>query len=439
MKSAAAWEEFWTGSERRKPVAMKRENLRMNIVWIAAGFVFCVLPAARCVSSFAGNPSPFRKALPAPTHELGRVGRTGNHGVPFTNTAAKAMGDHYLMLVNTALAEKMKPEMLAQFDHSPYDGLAVAFSWNYDAKPAPSSADIDAQIAAWKRITNKDIWPWVYLNRIVAVDDAQKNPHTTGPYFHQIQGADLENKTGAQKEFLEVWANSLAAARDSGMPGIACDMEFYNNYKEYNPTELSRQLGKTPEETQQLLRALGARMADSAAAQFPDATLWFLFTALATPVHATSDPRPYYMSPAYVAMGLLEEIQKKHFRLKVLSGGEAGLGYCHPTLRQFQQQIQERAAGFASYLQKYNGILELGGTMTLWRDQEGRTGICPDSDAPTVENLEPYLQLLLRTYRYNWIYGSTDQGYDAFGPQVAPRFDAVIRKARAGTALPAGR
>src|SRR5271156_6180652 len=95
----------------------------------------------------------------------------------------KRSTEHYLMLVNTALAEKMKPEMLRQFDKSPYDGLAVAFSWNYDTKPAPTVADIDAQIASWRNLTKKDIWPWVYLNRIVATDDAQKNPYTTGPYF----------------------------------------------------------------------------------------------------------------------------------------------------------------------------------------------------------------------------------------------------------------
>jgi hypothetical protein len=70
--------------------------------------------------------------------------------------------------------------------------------------------------------------------------------------------------------------------------------------------------------------------------------------------------------------------------------------------------------------------------MTLWQDQDGRKSICPDSDAATVEDLEPYLQLLLRTYRYNWIYGSGDQGYYAFNHNYAPRFDATIRKAKSG-------
>ncbi len=351
----------------------------------------------------------------------------------------RRLADHYLMLVNTALAEKMKPEMLTQFDKSPYDGLAVAFSWNYDTKPAPTVEYIDSQIAAWKHITTKDIWPWVYLNRVIAVDDSQKNPYTTGPYFHQIQGADLENKTGAQREFLQVWSNSLAAARDSHMPGIVCDLEFYNNYKEYNPIELAKQMGKTTEQTQELLKELGSRMADVAASQYPDAILWFLFTGLGTPAHASPEPYPYYMAPTYVAMGLLEQIQKKHYRVTVISGGEAGLGYCQPTLRHFQRQIQERATGFAPYLQKYPGILQLGGAMTLWKDQAGRKSICPDSDAPTVAELQPYLALLFATYRYNWIYGSGDQGYYAFDPQNAPQFDAMISKAKASAVSAAAR
>jgi hypothetical protein len=398
---------------------MKWANSLKMIGWRAIASFVAALFIAGWLSSLAGGFAAVTNAQP----ELMREDK---------RTANNSMGDHYLMLVNTALAEKLKPEMLVQFDQSPYDALAVAFSWNYDTKPAPAVVDIDAHIAGWKKITKKDIWPWVYLNRIVAVDDAQKNPYTTGPYFHQIQGADLEDKTGARSAFLQVWANSLAAARDSHVPGIVCDVEFYNNYKEYNPAELARQLGKTTEQTEQLLRELGARMADAAAAQYPDATLWFLFTGLGIPQEGRAGAQPYLMSPAYVAMGLLEEIQKKHFRLKVLSGGEAGLGYCEPTLRHFQQQIKERAAGFAPYLQKYNGILELGGTMMLWQDQDGRKSICPDSDAATVEDLEPYLQLLLRTYRYNWIYGSGDQGYYAFNHNYAPRFDATIRKAKSG-------
>ena len=60
-----------------------------------------------------------------------------NHAIPQGSSAklpASAsssptgrMGDHYLMLVNTAIASQMDAVKMAQFDRSPYDGLAVSF------------------------------------------------------------------------------------------------------------------------------------------------------------------------------------------------------------------------------------------------------------------------------------------------------------------------
>jgi hypothetical protein len=41
------------------------------------------------------------------------------------------------------------------------------------------------------------------------------------------------------------------------------------------------------------------------------------------------------------------------------------------------------------------------------------------------------MELLFRSYRYNWIYGSINGGYYAFQPAVAPRFDAAIARAKA--------
>ncbi len=354
-----------------------------------------------------------------------------------SNSRAKATAlDHYLMLVNTARSSEMTNEELKQFDRSPYDGLAVVFAHVYESSPPPSSEDMDAKIAQWKKATRKDIWPWVYVNRMIGVDDGQQDPHTIGnAYFHRIKGADLEDKAGAQGDFLKAWGNSLRAAKDSQVPGIVCDLEFYNYYKEYNPTELARQTGKTPQEVVQLLKQVGARMAGVAAQQYPDAMLWFLFTGLGDPGYVVDNQR-YLMSTAYIVLGLLDEVQQQHFRLKVLSGGEVSLGYCHPNLQQFQNQIRQRAASFAPHLQKYTGTLELGGTMTLWSEAGAKTGWlkegdCGVSSARTVEDLQPSLELLLRSYKFNWIYGSTDGGYYAFHPAVAPRFDAMINKAKA--------
>jgi hypothetical protein len=347
----------------------------------------------------------------------------------------KSLGDHYLMLVNTAIAFMVSADKLAQFEKSPYDGIAIAFLHAYDTSPIPSPAEMDAKIAEWKKTTKKDIWPWVYLNRMVGIDPADKQPYSNDPYFRRIAGLDLEDKTGAKKDFLQNWENGLRCAKDTGAPGIVFDFEFYNYYKAYYPTELARTMGKSPEEVIELLRQLGARMAASAAAQYPDATLWFLATAL---THPNYDHGKYYPSPAYISSGLLEEIRKRNLPLKVISGGEGSLGYCHASVEQFQAAIHQRAVTIAPVLQKYPDVVELGGTMTLWSEPAGKkswmnAGDCANSSAATVEDLEPYLELLFKSYRYNWIYGSVDGSYLPFDPKSAPRFDAVISKARANT------
>jgi len=113
-----------------------------------------------------------------------------------------------------------------------------------------------------------------------------------------------------------------------------------------------------------------------------------------------------------------------------------GLGYCHTSVEDLREAVEKRAEVFAPLLQKYSGILELAGTMTLWSDKAAKKnwvaqGACGASTAETVEDLVPYMELLFRSYRYNWIYGSPNGGYLAFQLTSAPRFDAAISKAKA--------
>ncbi len=351
-------------------------------------------------------------------------GRTGND----------PLGSRYLLLVNTAVASMMTPEKMQQFAKSPYDGLAVAFLHAYDTSAIPAPAVMTAKIVEWKKITGKDIWPWVYVNRMLAIDPADANPYSKDPYFRRFAGADLDDKAGARTEFIQNWTNALRAAADSRVPGVVCDLEFYNYQKAYEIPELASRIGKTPLETTALLRQLGARMADTAAAQYPDAVLWFLFTGLTHPDYKVVGAESYYPAPSYIAMGLLDEVRDKHFRLKVLTGGEGSIGYCHISMDEFQEKIRDRRERMTTPLQKYQGSLELAGTMTLWSDPSAKKGWvkeypCGSSTAATVEDLQPYLELLLHSYRYNWIYGSADGGYNAFAPESAGRFDAVIRRA----------
>lgn len=350
-------------------------------------------------------------------------------------TGVKVQPDHYLLLVNTAIASMMDEGKFRQFDKSSYDGLAVAFQHAYDTSEVPSVSSMDAKIAEWKKYTKKDIWPWVYLNRMIGRNAAEDNPHSDTPYFRRIAGADLDDANGAQSAFLKIWRNSLAAARNAKSPGIVCDLEFYNHYKEYDIGELARQTGKKPAEVAVSLQNLGAKMAAAAAEEYPDAVLWFLATGLTHPGYKNLDAVAYFPSPTYVAIGLLDAISKNHLRLRVLAGGEGSLAYCHESLSEFQSAIQKRTQDMQMPLSKYNETLEMAGTMTLWSDAKAKKGwvnegSCKAASAQSVEELQPYLELLLKTYRYNWIYGSPDGNYLAFAPESAPRFDAVISKAK---------
>jgi len=353
------------------------------------------------------------------------------HGAP--------LGRHYLLLVNTAIASMMDEGKFRQFDKSSYDGLAVAFLHAYDTSEVPSAASMQAQIKKWKEYTRKDIWPWVYVNRMIGYSAAENNSHADTPYFREIEGADLGNKRGARSDFLAMWKNSLAAARDAGSPGIVCDLEFYNYYKQYDIGEMARTIGKSPAQAAHHLQNLGAEMARVADETYPGAVLWFLFTGFTHPSYKTYDGLLYYPSPTYVAMGLLDEIRQSHLRLHVLTGGEGSLAYCHETLQQLKTAIVKRRADLGGTLERYNDFLEMAGTLTLWSDRAAargwvNEGSCKDATAQSVEELQPYLELLLRSYRYNWIYGSPDGNYLAFSPQSAPRFDAVIGTAKAHAA-----
>src|ERR1700693_5299399 len=271
---------------------------------------------------------------------------------------------------------------------------------------------------------------------MIGANDAEGNPLTKVPYFQRFQGLDLDGKAGAQKDFLENWRNELRIARKTGVPGIVCDLEFYNNYKAYDLSELARMTSKSPQDALKALRQIGARMADIAATEYPGATLWFLFTGFTRPDYRVIDGQQYYLAATYIAEGLLDQIQQNHLPLRVLSGGEVGLGYCHNSVDDLRQAIEKRAADFAPLLQKDKGILELAGTMTLWSDRLAKKnwvtqGACGTSSAATVEDLIPYMEVLYRSYRYNWLYGSPNGGYFAFQSTSAPRFDAAITQAKA--------
>jgi hypothetical protein len=344
--------------------------------------------------------------------------------------------DHYLMLVAGTRAFTLTPTQLTVFKQSPYDGLAVRFLTQYDTAPMPPAQEMGSKLLELKKSTSKDYWPWVFLNRMVGRDPELDTPYGRDPYFTRIHGIDLEDVAGAQRNFLQDWQNSLRAANQAHAPGIVVDLELYVNYKAYEPALLAQQVGKSVEQTIELLHKLGMRLADAAAKEYPNGVIWFLFTDLGQYGWKVEGNVKYYPTPAYIVLGFLDEIREKKYALKAISGGEVGLEYCSFSLEHLKRKIDGRARDFAPHLQNYGGALELGGTMILWPDRASKTdfmavGPCGKSDANTVEDQQAYLELLFKAYRYNWIYGTHNSGYDPFNALTAPRFNAVVRKAEA--------
>lgn len=91
--------------------------------------------------------------------------------------------NRYLMLVTYINSSTWNAEKLALFDKSSYEGVAVMFLNPYDTKEIPSAEEMTSKLIEWKKTTKKDLWPWVFLNRMLGPNAGEKNPHAQEAYF----------------------------------------------------------------------------------------------------------------------------------------------------------------------------------------------------------------------------------------------------------------
>ena len=101
----------------------------------------------------------------------------------------------------------------------------------------------------------------------VGANDAEENQDSKVPYFQRFQGLDLDARRARRATFWKL-AERLRLAKETGVPGIVCDLEFYNNYKAYDLAELARMTSMPQQEVVNALRQLGARMAEIATAEY---------------------------------------------------------------------------------------------------------------------------------------------------------------------------
>ncbi len=137
-----------------------------------------------------------------------------------------------------------------------------------------------------KKATTKDIWPWVYLTRMIGVSEADANAatrmfHTSGDF----RGLDLENKAGARERLSGQLAErlSLSAPETRTFRGETSAISSFTIIwlSVRSHVELRAHDGTLDARNADALEGnLGARMADAAASEYPGATLWFLFTRI---------------------------------------------------------------------------------------------------------------------------------------------------------------
>ncbi|MEW6359617.1 MAG: hypothetical protein AB1696_24990 [Planctomycetota bacterium] len=340
----------------------------------------------------------------------------------------------YLMSVSFSVPrlEKWTAETVDQFHASPYDGVAVKIPDAYARTPAPKLEDLSpaVQLIKSKAKPGRHVWPWIFLTRIIAPNPEKSHQSASKKKVDVgFKGMDLDGLGGALEEYCNVWRLALRLAREFGAPGIVFDPEAYNDYSVDSLRYLSQTSGKPVDEVERLLRAIGTRMADIAAEEFPDAIIWSLFTQFQV------DPDLCTM-PTILFDAMLMRAREKNIPLVLVDGGET-VGYAFINLDNLDRHHKLRALQVAPLMEKYGGRLVMGCTISPWADAKERTGwmaewpSCVNSTFKTIADFEPVFVTLMRRYRHFWIYAASAAPYDPLKPESASRYNPTLLKARA--------
>jgi hypothetical protein len=340
----------------------------------------------------------------------------------------------YLLLVTftTVPMKNFDVDKIRAIGMSPYNGIAVRLMYQYDTQLI-SPSDFASQIAWMKKQTNKQIWPWVFFNRFVGFDKDSRasSKESDHPYFRRIKTIDLENKAGAVEDFCFIWETALVVAKELGSPGVVVDPEAYNNKNVHNFDYLVKRTGKSREEIQNLMRAIGARLADIVNETYPEAVIWSLFTGLDS-LNTLSFPsltkgqEPF----AYVFLGMLEQCKKNNYRMTLISGGES-TGYCFKSLQDLKHIMERRQEAFKSYVASYPN-LKLAGTITPCDKVESKTSWlvgykkCFESELKGLEDFKPLISAMLNSYGYVWIYAAGASGYNPYDSTSAAPYNKSL-------------
>lgn len=329
--------------------------------------------------------------------------------------------------------DKLNIENIKVINDLPYHGIGVRITWEFDDKSLEFDK-LKRSAEFIKKSTNKQIWPWVFLNRIVGVNEKEqpKDIIKDKPYFLKIKGIDIYDEAKALSDFYELWRFSLRLAKYFSSPGIIFDIETYNKYEVNKINYLAQLNNKSKDDIIRQLEFVGTKLIEIAEKEYPDAIIWFLFTHL-------GDPPPYWyplfqkhMSVSHIVIGMLKEAEKRNLPLKFISGGEIGLGYCHSSISELIKKINKRKERFEPFLVNYPK-LHLGGTIAPWNNsslKKGwmKEGECIKSKLETMEDFIVPIQTLAKNYDYIWIYATPMAGYDAYDKSIAEQFSLPLKR-----------
>lgn len=341
----------------------------------------------------------------------------------------------YLLLVSfySGTFNELSSERMKSLGPSPYHGVAVPLVDAYDTG-IHEAADFRRSIEGIKRESKKHVWPWVFFNRFVGFRDTGRfiNENAGKDYFRAIKGLDVFNEAGALGDFLRLWEISLSVAKELGSPGIVADPETYNNYDALGLSFVAREARRSKQEVRERLLKVGAALADSAHAVYPEATIWFLFSGLGDrrrfpiPLFGEGEQR----TVTYIIRGMLERAKERGMDLTIISGGELSLGYCHGSFDDLKDKVKAREKDFEDALRAYPN-LRLAGVLAPWDDpalkknwMRGRK--CSESGIQGVREFEPFIRSLLDSHDYVWLYAAYAAGYDPYDPRIYPAFNDAI-------------
>ncbi len=332
----------------------------------------------------------------------------------------------YLLVISWYSAtslDQITKEWLEKVNSSPFDGIGAMLNLGRRAAQAPDDDKYLDRIKKLSRYTKKDIWPWIFLNRIIGGAGLTKRKvhllmtDNEQAHFSSIKGMDLYDEQGALTAFKGLFRQALKVARAFGSPGIIIDHEAYNNPNSKRINYLQKVQGKTGTEITGRLEQIGRELAIMVNDEYPEATLWFL----------AIEPNS---ACGCIVHGILEEATRSKMKLKVVEGGERTVGYVHKTLPELENAMSRQRETLDQWRKQYPDKLILAGTTALIDDPEN---LGPrfkrryeGSRIKSVEDMAPFLKVLFTNYRYIWIYAARQAHYDPFDATASKKYNQVI-------------